>query len=273
MNIGKFNSSKILNNMFRRVGDSVIDLLSGKVGVQTTNGILSLEITPGTPAIPSTATTPAVEATEETYAVVRNLFDQLATPVPAFATPVPLDKVKVGDLIVGATENLGWVIKVRGASLRLLDQKGNQKDHTPIKVQMIGSGAPTVMVVQNLFGTAGFGDVQGALLPLLMMGGDNINTESLMQFAMFSQMAGTTGSLASSLPLLMMMSSKGGANGGIDPMMMLLMSQGGLTGGAATPGGINPLMLMMLQGGLGGNDSSTAKTSGTPALQRISRQY
>ena len=193
-----------------------------------------------------------------------------------------MDKLKVGDLVVGDTKFIGWVTKVHASSLELMDLNGFSKRWTPPKVSILESNG--VLVVQNLGslvgGDAGLTGLQGSLLPLMMMGGD-VDFDSILPLLLFQGQSGAlTGTpaagaapaanpLAAMLPMLLL--SKGGNGGGlgdIDPMMLMMMS-GGL-GGAPAAGGVNP-MTLLLMGGMGkknGNDAIPALRDNSPARVR-----
>jgi hypothetical protein len=227
-------ASKFLGRMFRRINGLSWDLTTGQIGVQDTNGIYSLDVTPA-----------AKEGGEDTYRVSVNPFDQFGTPLPAFAMQVPHEKIAIGDIIVGDKGILGWVIGKKEVALLLLDKNGVTKNYTPPKVAIAGQDG--ALVVQNLFNLAGGKDgltgLQGSLLPLLMLGGDDSSLEKVLPLLLFSQ---TTGTGAGAInPMMLMMLAKGGD---IDPMTMMMMS-GGMGGGA---GGFNPMMMLALQGDKGG---------------------
>lgn len=307
-------SAKILNRMFRKIDGLNWDLQSGQVGVKTRDGSIATLVKNTTPAIAAVAAgvnTVAVAAQEAStdYNITVNPFNFFATPIPAFATQVPFDRIAEGDLIVGDTEILGWVVGKTAKALKLLDFKGFNKTYTPPKVQILNQdGALVVQSLTGLFGgnTAGVAGLQSSLMPLLMMsGGDSEGLESILPLVLFSQMQTTNPAaaadaaavggapqlaqnpIANLMPLLMMQSlgkkkgSTGGKSGGlfgdIDPTMLMMM--GGFGGGAA--GGLNPMMLLALsKGGLGGGDDepelvSIPKTNAAggfvPALERIRR--
>ena len=238
-------TNKFMNRMFRRVGSVVWDLMTNSVGVQTEAGILTF------------VTNPGQDGAEDTYTVSANPIDSMGMKIPAFATQRPIEDVNIGDLVVGDSAILGWVVGKTPASLKLLDHNGMTKNWTPVKVQVLGGSG--VLVVQNLLnltgsaeGAQGFG---ASLLPLLALGGGDDKLEKLIPFLLM-QSAGGFGAAAGGnaannpmamLPMLMMLKEGGlgGAGGKIDPIMLMAMS-GGL-GGA---GGMNPMMLMAMTGGL-----------------------
>jgi hypothetical protein len=209
MNMNLFNgNSRFLDRFFRKVDGLVWDITTGKLGVQSDGGIITLELTPAAEG---------ARNAEPTAQVSINPFDQFGIAIPAFATNTNLEQIEVGDLIVGAKEVLGWVIKKNAASLVLLDTKGFQKQYNPPKVAVINqSGAMVVKNLTGLLGDTGAQGFQSALLPLLIMGGDSgLDFEKLIPLMLFSQQGqgGAAGSgIAGMLPTLMMMGALGGSN-------------------------------------------------------------
>lgn len=266
-------SNKLMNRMFRKIGGLVWDITSGGLGIASNEGIFTL--------------TTEGEGDTVSFGISVNPIDAFGVSVPAFAMNTPLEQVEVGDIIVGDTKILGWVIEVRGASLKLLDQNGMTKNYTPPKVAIVGTNG--VLVVKNLFnltgGNGGLAGVQNSLLPLLALGGD-VNFDKIMPLILMQSMSGTTPAagaagaaaanpMASMLPFLLMSKGGKGGLGDIDPMMLMMMS-GGLGGGA---GAMNPMMLMALSGGdLFGSKEAVALPApvarnygapAAPALQRM----
>ena len=255
-------ASKFMNRMFRRVGGVVWDITTGKLGLKDDNGIYTLELT---------TTGEGAKAKTEAQIVV-NPFESFGIDIPAFATSTKLTEVAVGDIIIGDSKILGFVVEKKDNSLVLLDKNGMKKQYNPPKVAVLGTDN-NVLVMKNLLnvagGESGLQGLQGALLPMLMMGGD-MDLESILPMMLFSQqsgVAGGAGGIASMLPLLMM--SKGGLGGSggskIDPMMLMMMS-GGMGGGAAG-GGMNPMVMAMMMGGgdLFGGSSSSSSPKPLPA--------
>ncbi len=307
-------SAKFLNRMFRKIDGLSWDLQTGQVGVKTQDGSIATLVSTtnaGNVAVAAAEGVAAVAATlaSTSYNISVNPFEMFSTPIPAFATQVPFERIQAGDLIVGDRDILGWVVGKTGAALKLLDFKGMHKTYQPPKVQILNQdGALVVQSLGGLFGgQAGVGGLQANLMPLLMMtGGDSEGLESILPILLFSQMqtsnpaaaadAAAVGGnpalaqspMASMLPMLMMQSlSKGkksgktgnkGLLGGLDPMMMMAMG-GGFGGGAA--GGMNPMMLLALSGGLGGDDADepvsiprTVASGGfVPALEKTNKRY
>lgn len=263
-------SSKFLGRMFRKIDGLVWDLSTGKLGIQDVNGIYTLETTEGTPASGSGEN--KVAAVPAGYGISVNPLESFGIPIPAFATQVPHDKLAPGDLVVGDKGILGWIVAKKPASLVLLDKNGMEKQYNPPKVAIMGGEG--VLVVQSLGGLAGaggFGNLQGSLLPLLMMGGD-LDLDSILPMMLMSQTTGGgQSSLTAMLPMLLMMGNKGGNGGSAIDKLLPLMLMGGMGGGAAGAGGMNPMMMAMMMGGGLGDDSlpSTFASDAAPVLRPI----
>lgn len=248
-----------LNKLIRKVDTLVWDLSSGKLGIQLLEGIATLE-TSG-------------EGNAQTFNVSVNPFDSFGQRIPAYAVNTPNADIELGDIIVGANDVLGWVVKKNAASLEILKKDGQITRYSPVKTQIFGTNG--YMVVKNLFnlvGTEGATGLQGMLMPLMLMGGDSgADIESILPFLLLqgqsNQPGGTAFNLQAMLPLLLM---KGGLGGGKKDLLPLLMMSGGLGGAGAQGGlaGMLPLMMLM------GDDEPDTKQSvqsqyvGKPSLQR-----
>ena len=169
-----FNGQKLINRFFRQVDNVVWDLTTGKVGIVGNEGITS------------------IEGEGEDAQVVINLFDQFGVPVPAFAQGTPTDSVKIGDLIYGARNVLGWVVEIKEKSFVVLKPDGTRSTWSPPKTALIGFGGD-VMVLRSLMnilpnGSSGLANFQNMLLPLMFMGGDNADLEQIMPLMLMTQM-------------------------------------------------------------------------------------
>jgi hypothetical protein len=252
-------SNKILNRMFRKIEGLVWDLQSNQVGIQDKDGIHTLVITP------------ASEGQEASYGVSINPFDTFGFAIPAFAQNTPLNQIEVGDIIIGSTEALGWVIDVRNSSLLLRDKNGMTKNYTPPKTAIMGvEGALVVKSLTGLFGNNGAAGLQNSLLPLLMLqdGGNGLgDIEDLLPMILLGQQqAGDNANAAANfLPTLLMTKALKGGNGagGLSDVLPLLMLTGGSFGGGDA-GGLNSMLPFLLMDKLGG-DSATLV--GQPALR------
>jgi hypothetical protein len=208
-----FNSSmkspsmdKFINRLFRRADGVVWDLMSGKIGVQTTDGIATLE----------------GEGADARVSI--NVIDEFGLPLPAFAQSTPVDAVKVGDIIYSGKERISWVIEKTEKGFKVMKPSGETVSWQPPKVSMLGldSGVMVLRSLVNMLpnGNQGLGQMQNLLLPMLMMGGGDIGE----------------GQLEKLLPLVLMSQTSGGDQGGMNQMlqtmmMMNLMGGGKLFGG------------------------------------------
>lgn len=258
-------SNKFMNRMFRKIGGLVWELTTGNLGIKDEHGIHTLAIE-------------QVEGADApTYGTSVNPFDSFGVSVPAFATNTPIEQVAVGDIIVGESAILGWVIEVRDRSLKLLDKNGMTKNYTPPKVAILGTSG--VLVVKNLFnlvgGQNGLAGIQNNLLPMLMLGGDGLDFDKIMPIILMQSMnapaaganaAPAANPMAAMLPLMLLSKGGLGGKGDIDPMMLMAMS-GGL-GGA---GAVNPMMLLAMTGGLESKaETISLAPAGIPALSKVS---
>ena len=202
-----FNSAKLMDRFFKRVDNVVWDLMSGKVGIQTPEGIVT------------------VEGEGDDAQPVLNLFEQFGMPVPAFAQNTPIDAVNVGDLIYSAKGTTGWVVEKLSKGFKILKADGTRTSYIPPKVAMLGfdSGVMVLRSLMNMLpgGNTGLQGIQSMLLPMMMMGGDSMDMESMMPMILMSQMGSTVtavdgssapamGGMAQMLPMMMMNMMKGG---------------------------------------------------------------
>lgn len=234
---------KMMDKMFKKVENVVLDMATGGVGIRRGDSIFSL------------SSEKVDDKTE--YCVGENMFEQLSFDIPAFAQATPLTKVKEGDLVLNASgAPHGWAIKINEKSMKVLKMDGSVSNVVPSKVLMMGAGQ-TVMVVSSLGG-----DQMGNMLPMLMLmdekGSDGSALDKLLPLMMMQGMGGDNpmGGMMSN-PMMMMMMLKDDDTEGLfsDPMMMMAMS--GMMGGGAAQGDSaqagmmggmmgNPLMMMML---------------------------
>ena len=220
-------ADKFMNRMFRKADGVVWDLMSGKIGVQTEDGIATLE------------------GEGDDAQITVNLFDEFGIALPAFAQSTPTDAVKVGDIIYrGNRGNVAWVISknVDKGNFKLMKPNGESTTWNPPKVSMLGFESG-VMVLRSLMtmlpnGDKGLAGMQSMLLPMMMMGGDDGDSEGMLEKMM---------------PLMLMGQMGGGDAGGgmaqMMPMLMMMQMMG--------KGGDNPLSNIMGNKRIGSNKSNT----------------
>jgi hypothetical protein len=201
-----FTGNKILDRMFRKADGVVWDLMTGKIGIQTSDGIVTLE------------------GEGDSAYINQNLFDDFGMVLPAFAQSIPVADVKIGDIIYrGGSNNVAWVIgKNENNTFKLMKPNGETAGWTPPKVQMLGFETG-VMVLRSLIsmlpnGDKDVGTMQSMLMPMLMMDSDNVlgggMMDKMMPFMLMQMMNGNGAATGMNMmmPFLMMqmMNKKGG---------------------------------------------------------------
>lgn len=201
-------AEKMMSRMFRKVDTVVWDLMSGKLGVRTSDGEIA-----------------TFEGTDpDSASITVNPFDDFGMPIPAFAQSTPLASVKVGDLIYKSGSRPAWVTEVvdkpdGSKRFKTIDPTGTLGSFNPPKVQMLGLDSGSgVLVVRSLLsmfpGGDGLAGLQSTMLPLLMMseGDSGLDLDKMM-------------------PLILMGSLNGGSatagNGMMQAMLMMKMFGGG----------------------------------------------
>lgn len=204
--------NKLLDRMFRKADGVVWDLMTGKIGVQTDEGIATLD------------------GTGEDAQVNLNLMDEFGFALPAFAQATPKNGVQVGDIIYrGARNNIAWVISktevekdgVTTYKFKLMKPNGETTSWNPPKVSLMGFESG-VMVLRSLMsmlpgGQGDLGQMQSALMPLMLMGGlegdamDKMMPLMLMQLTNGQGQSGGMGSMMQTMMLLSMLKKDGGS--------------------------------------------------------------
>jgi hypothetical protein len=203
-NMFKDMAAKMMNRMFRRVDNAVWDMMTGKIGIQTDDGIAT------------------IDGVGDDAQISINIMEQFGMPLPAFAQSTPVDAIKEGDFIYNANRPLGWIVEKKEKSFRILKTDGTRTTWTPPKVTTIGFdlGAGGPLVLRSLFNTlpggeSGLAGLQGMLMPMLMLGGD-VDLESMLPMILMSQtgmMGGAAGGNGNMIQMMMMMNMmKGGDN-------------------------------------------------------------
>ena len=148
-----FNSNKLMDRFFRKVDSAVWDLMTGRIGTKTKDGIVT------------------VEGEGDDAVISLNMLDQFGIGVPAFAQNTAKGDVRIGDMIFGASGPLGWVTAINEKSFNLLKPDGTHTTWSPQKVQMFGfdSGVMVLRSLMNMLpgGSSGLAGFQGAMLPMM----------------------------------------------------------------------------------------------------------
>jgi hypothetical protein len=205
--------NKLLDRFFRKADNVVWDLMSGRLGFKTREGIVTLD-GEGDDAVPSI-----------------NPLDGFSMELPAFGQQTPIDQVKIGDMILQAN-NVGWVVELKGKSIRLLRPNGDRVTFTPPKTQILDFGSG-VMVVRSLInmlpgGAGGLGNLQSMLVPMMLMGDGDMDMEKMLPMMLLMNGANATSADGAANPLAGLTGALGGAGGGglMQTMMLMQMMKG-----------------------------------------------
>lgn len=210
-----------IDRFFRPVDNMVWDLMSGKIGFKTREGIITIEL--------NELNEDKTDAANAQVSV--NPFDDFGMEIPAFAQSVPVDSISLGDMIFSSSTNkvLGWVVKKNEKSLKLMKEDGTRSDWVPPKVNMLGfdSGVMVLRSLMNMLpgGSTGLSNMQASLMPMMAMGvlgegSTGLDLTAMMPIMLMSQMGmGTIDStsanpMANMMPMLMMMQMMGGKSSG-----------------------------------------------------------
>lgn len=200
-------NNKFIDRMFRKVDNVVWDIMSGRVGFKTRDGIVTIDLQSD------------VTDTEAPNAEVSiNMFDDFGITIPAFAQSVPVTSITLGDLIYGAGGPLGWVVKKSDKSYRLMKPDGTRSDWTPPKVQMIGFDSG-VMVLRNLInmfpgGNNDLGNFQNSMLPLLMLSDGDMDISKMLPFMLMGQQNGGANNMMQTMMLMQFLGKGNKLTGG-----------------------------------------------------------
>jgi hypothetical protein len=195
-------SKKMMDRFFRKVDDCLWDLMTGKIGIKTSSGDIA-----------------TLEGEGDDAQVVVNPFSEFGIALPAFAQNTSIDQIKKGDLIYSSKKVMGWVVSVPdiasgGKAFKLLRTDGTRGEWRPPKVQSLGLDMSGAMVLRSLLNTVPGGDLgglQGTLLPMMMMGGEMDDMESILPLMLMGQNGALGGN--NMLQTIMMMKMLGGKKG------------------------------------------------------------
>ena len=182
------DANKLINRFFRKVDGVVWDLMSGKIGIVGEDGITTVD-----------------GVGDDAYTIV-NLMDQFGIEIPAFAQSTPVESLNVGDLVINGSQIMGWIVeKLDNSNFVVLGKDGTRNDWRPPKVSMLGFDSG-VMVLRSLINTSGgLSSVQNLLLPLMFMGGDGLDLDTMLPMILMMQNGTSTDTIQSMLPMVLMM--------------------------------------------------------------------
>lgn len=193
--------NKIFDRMFRRADDVIVwDLMSGKLGVRTEEGIATLD------------------GEGDDAQVNINLMEEFSMPLPAFAQSTPKNGVQVGDVIVRGKGSIGWVVSKSEdgdkVKFKLMKPNGETVSWNPPKISLMGFESG-VMVIRSLMtmlpgGAGDLSQLQGMLMPMMMFMGDDDGA------------AGDVMEKFMPMILMQMVNNQGNVGGGTNPMMGMM---------------------------------------------------
>lgn len=196
---------KLMGRMFRRVDTVVWDLMTGKLGIRTSDGEIA-----------------TIEGEGDDASISINPFEDFGIAIPAFAQATPLASVKVGDLIAagsGSGSVRGWIIEIKEKdggkkTFRVISASGNISTWNPPKVEMFGfdSGVLVVRSLMNMLpgGESGLSGLQSNLLPMIMMSGGDLDLEKVMPMILMGSMNNSGGGMGNMMQMMLMMKMFGG---------------------------------------------------------------
>ena len=206
--------AKLMASMFSQVENVSYDLSTGKTGIKTDAGFLSLG---------------------DDNVLNQDPLDFFSMEIPAFAMLTPMKDIKRGDLLVNNGKAYAFLLQdgfvstepdsngiqtlltnpYERKSIETMGANGHVSRYVPKKVSMMGvtNGLLVVRSFTNLFGSGDSPDnAMQSMLPMLLM---------------MNQKDGKDSGMESMLPLMMMSGMAGGNQGSMNPMlMMMLMGKG-----------------------------------------------
>lgn len=211
--------NKLMDRMFRKAEGVVWDLMSGRIGVQTDEGIATLN------------------GTGDDAEVSLNLMDDFGMALPAYAQSTPKNGVMVGDIIYrGAKNNIAWVIEKKEVEkdgvitykFKLMKPNGETTSWNPPKISLMGFESG-VMVLRSLIsmlpgGQGDLANMQGMMMPMMLLLGDDDEDEGgnemmdkmmpfiLMQMVNGQGAAGGMGGMGGMMQMMFMQKLMGGKN-------------------------------------------------------------
>ena len=198
------NMNKLTQNMFRRADGVMWDMMTGKIGIVTDEGIATLD------------------GVGDDAVVNINMIDEFGIAIPAYAQSTQQADVKVGDIIITGKDKIAWVIECKdsgsGLKYKTMKPSGDTGSWTPPKKTMLGFDTG-VMVLRPLINMVAGGQtgLQGMQQMMMMM-------------SMFSDDGEIgTGMMDKLMPMMLMGGNMFGgatdANGQQNPMQQMMMMQ------------------------------------------------
>lgn len=199
------NMNKLTQNMFRRADGVMWDMMTGKIGIVTDEGIATLE------------------GVGDDAVVNINMIDEFGIAIPAYAQSTQQADVKVGDIIITGKDKIAWVIECKdngtgGLKYKTMKPSGDTGSWTPPKKTMLGFDTG-VMVLRPLINM-----VSGGATGLQGM------QQMMMMMSMFSDDGEIgTGMMDKLMPMMLMGGNMFGgatdASGQQNPMQQMMMMQ------------------------------------------------
>lgn len=244
------NTDKLLNKMFAKVENVVLDMTTCSIGIKSPKGdILTIQETQG-------------EKGKKEFMIVDNIFD-LSMAIPAFATQQPIEAIAEGDMLVNANNiAVGWVTSKTAKQLTYLKGDGTISKMALSKVALMGGEKGTAKIISKSM-VAGLSQNPMMLMMLQDGGVEGCDMDSMLPMLMMSQMQPTTTGVAQPMqqnfmggmnPMMMMMmmdSNKSGKSSMEKMLMLSTMSAMSGMGGTDLSTGMNPMMMMAMASKLG----------------------
>lgn len=203
MDFNNIFGNKLMDRFFRKVDNVSWDLMTGKIGLVTEDGLCTLD------------------KDGDEYNVSVNPIEKFGIPLPAFAQNTQASDVKITDVVYTEKKVLGWIVEIKdNGSFRILTPSGTTISWKPPKMQMFGF-ENGVLILRNLTsilpdGDKGLNGMKDMLLPMLMMGG-NLDLDKFMPILLMG--GGMGGNMMQTMMMMSMMNGgtpKGNTSGGPD---------------------------------------------------------
>ena len=181
-NMFNVDTQNLKAKFFRQPKNVVIDGMTGKLGIQTDNGVYTLQ----------------------DGKLTTSMFN-MSLAIPAFAMRKPFSAIKAGDILVGEeSDSLGFVILKGEDKVQVLDTDGKLTQQTEINTGMGSSG---VFVVES-FSMGSEGGMNPGLMMALAMGGDDKDMKGILPFMLMQGGMGGEGNQMAQTMMMMSMFGK-----------------------------------------------------------------